>query len=246
MKDFYGKRDKISEDKEKVRVLFSAIARKYDLGNQIISFGTHIHYKKQALLELSLKPGQKLLDCCTGTGDMVFLALNLFPGIQAIGIDISEEMIQVASERLNAYPALKSRATFMKGDATNLSFGDEEFDTVTTAFGLRNISEKEDFFKEAYRVLKKEGKLVVLEFSNPDDSSFGFLYRIYLKFAVPVLGYLTTGNFEAYKYLTDSIHGYSKISEIKEIAEKAGFDFKAKKLLLGFLSLYICEKKDGQ
>lgn len=228
-----------------VKALFSDIARKYDLGNQLISFGLHNRFKRKALLELNLKPGHKLLDLCTGTGDMSFLAYQMFPGITVCGIDFSEKMIEVARERLHNMLLAKSKIEFLVADATNLPFSDESFDSAVTAFGLRNIGDKKSYFKEACRVLKPGGKLVVLEFSHPDDSLFKTAYKFYLKYLVPFLGYVSSGNFQAYKYLTDSIFNYSRISEIKKLAEEAGFTFKFKKFLFGFLSLYICTKKNA-
>lgn len=243
---FSEKKSEAFEHSKNVREIFSSIARRYDLGNSIISFGAHIHYKKLALLELNLKPADRLLDACTGTGDLVFLAVQLFPGIYATGIDISEEMIEVARKRLEETPMIKGRVDFQVADATSMPFDDASFDAVTVAFGLRNIQERGRFFEEAFRVLKPSGKAVILEFSNPKDAKLRPAYRFYLRYLVPVLGYLTTGNFKAYRYLTDSIFNYPVASEIQKIAEEAGFEFRLKEFLFGFLSLYICVKPDEE
>lgn len=231
-------------DSAKVKELFSRLARKYDLGNKLISFGTHLTFKKKALLELNLKPGEKLLDLCTGTGDMAFLAAELFPGIQVFGIDFSQEMIDIAIERSNKNSLFKSRLKFVVADATDLPFKDNEFDGVVVAFGLRNISDKESFFKEAFRVLKSQKKLIVLEFSNPKDSSIRPFYWFYLNFIVPFLGWVATGDYEAYRYLTSSIMNYPTVQEIKKIAESAGFSFSYRLYLMGGLSVYNCLKPD--
>ncbi|MCX7831903.1 MAG: bifunctional demethylmenaquinone methyltransferase/2-methoxy-6-polyprenyl-1,4-benzoquinol methylase UbiE [Actinobacteria bacterium] len=230
-------------NQKKVRDLFSAIADSYDLGNQIISFGTHIHFKKKALMELNLKPGQRLLDLCTGTGDLIFLSLQLFPGIIAVGVDLSEQMIEIANSRLNNSGILKSRVEFMVADALNLPFEDESFEAVTTAFGLRNIDDKAGYFNEVNRILKPQGRLVVLEFSNPEDALLKHAYAFYLRHLVPILGYLASKNLSAYKYLTESIFNYPRAHQIERIAVEAGFIFELKKFLSGFLSLYICTKK---
>lgn len=230
---------------EKVKELFSRLARKYDTGNKIISFGTHLAYKRKALLEFKLKPGEKLLDCCTGTGDMAFLAAELFPGVQVVGVDFSSEMIMLARERAEKNPLMKSRLEFLVADATSLPFEDESFDGMITAFGLRNIQEKEAFFNEAFRILKPSKQLVVLEFSNPSDSKIKFFYSFYLSYLVPFLGWLATGDYKAYSYLTSSIFSYPRVIEIKKIAEKAGFVFNYELYLLGGLSVYNCMKPDG-
>lgn len=230
-------------EQSKVRDIFTAIADSYDFGNQIISFGTHFHFKKKALMELNLKPGERLLDLCTGTGDLVFLSVQLFPGIIAVGVDFSERMIEIANNRLNNSKILNSRVEFMVADAINLPFEDESFEAVTTAFGLRNIADKVGYFVEVHRVLKSKGKLVVLEFSNPEDALFKHAYAFYLRYLVPILGYLASKNLSAYKYLTESIFRYPRVYQIKRIAVEAGFTFELKKFLLGFLSLYICTKK---
>lgn len=223
-----------------VKDLFSRLAARYDAGNRIISFGTHSYFKRKALLELNLKPGDKLLDLCTGTGDLVFLALDLFSGLNAVGIDFSPSMIELARKRLEARPLLKNRVKFEVADATDLPFEDKSFEAVTTAFGLRNIPDKERFFAEAFRVLKPGGRLIVLEFSNPKDARFAFAYAFYLKYLVPLLGFLATGDIKAYSYLTDSIFNYPQVNEIAKLAENAGFNFQPGFYLFRFLSLYNC------
>lgn len=225
-----------------VKDLFSHLAARYDTGNQIISFGMHGYFKRKALLELNLKPGDRLLDLCTGTGDLVFLALDLFPGISAVGIDFAPSMIELARKRLETRPLLKNRAKFEVADATDLPFEDESFDAATTAFGLRNIPDKQRYFTEVFRVLRPGGKLIVLEFSNPRDARFAFGYAFYLKYLVPLLGFLATGDFKAYGYLTDSVFNYPRADEIGRLAEGAGFSFRPGFYLFRFLSLYNCTK----
>jgi demethylmenaquinone methyltransferase/2-methoxy-6-polyprenyl-1,4-benzoquinol methylase len=237
-------RENTAADPAKVKELFSRLAKKYDTGNKLISFGTHLAFKRKALLELNLKPGEKLLDLCTGTGDMAFLAAELFPGIQVTGVDFSPEMIDIADERADKNPLLRSRLKFLVADAPDLPFEDDEYDGAVVAFGLRNIPDKAAFFEEAFRVLKPQKKLVVLEFSNPKDSSIGPLYRLYLNYLVPLLGWVASGDFEAYRYLTSSIMSYPPVREIMKTAESAGFRFSYRLYLMGGLSVYNCLKPD--
>ncbi len=233
---------KTPDSTENIKELFSRIAKRYDLGNSIISLGTHYRFKRLAVSMLEMKPGQTLLDACCGTGDMSFLAIEAFPGVNVIGVDFSPEMIEVAKIRAKEKMYPETRLQFLEGDVTQLEFRNDSFDAAVVAFGLRNIPDKNSFFREMRRILKPGGKLIVLEFSNPKDSRFSPLYSFYLKTMVPLLGFVATGDLKAYSYLTNSIFTYPLAEEIRKIAENEGFDFKYDFFLFGGLSLYNCQK----
>lgn len=131
---------------------------------------------------------------------------------------------------------------FLVGDVTYLPFDNEVFDRAVMSFGLRNIPDKKNVFREAHRVLKKGGKFAVLEFSQPDDAVFPAAYRFYLHWLVPVLGWIASRDLQAYRYLTESIETFPERREIEKLAREAGFAAESRGLLAGMLTLYNFEK----
>lgn len=166
---------------------------------------------------------------------MAFLAARRVNPAGIFGIDFSPEMIEIARTRAetNRVPV-----NFLVGDVTRLDFEDEMFDRAVMSFGLRNIPDKQRAFAETYRVLKPQGRFVVLEFSHPSDTFFPAGYRFYLHRLVPVLGWAASGDFQAYRYLVDSIEEFPKRRQIEALARDTGFKAESKGLLAGMLTLY--------
>lgn len=228
------------DSQSRVRALFENLAPKYDLGNDLLSLGTHRLYKRISLASLDLKKGDSFIDLCTGTGDLAIAAYSKVGSSgHVVGVDFSMQMLEVARKRALAQNA---SIDFIEGNVTSLSFEDGRFDAASIAFGLRNIDDKEKVFKEAYRVLKRKGSLMVLEFSNPEDSFFPWLYKFYLDLLVPTLGKIVSQDGNAYRYLSGSIHDFPRIEEVLAIATKAGFTATTRRFLGGALCLYNCMK----
>lgn len=210
--------------------MFSRIAKRYDLANDLLSLGTHRLWKRKALEILQLNPHGKFLDLCCGTGDFL-----LRTG-QGIGADLSFEMLVKARQRNLQSPLLCA-------DAGTLPFKNETFDNVVIGFGIRNIPDPLSALCEIYRVLKKGGRLVVLEFSRPRGKIFSKIYFFYLTKILPWVGGLVSGNAEAYHYLARTIQSFPSGSDFLDLMKKAAFiNTGSNEVSLGIASIYKGEK----
>ncbi len=183
---------------EHVHQMFSQIAPRYDAANDLLSFGTHRLWKRKAVKLSLAKPGDAVLDCATGTGD-VALAFKRVVGAsgRVIGTDFNAEMLKSAPDKAKAQ---NLDVAFQVADAMNLPFDGATFDISCISFGIRNVDNPTQCLKEMARVLKPGGRVVVLEFGQP-TGPFGLLFRPYAKFVMPLIGQLLSGNREAYEYL---------------------------------------------
>lgn len=202
--------------REKVRDLFAAIARRYDLINDILSLGLHRRWKRRLVELARARPGLRALDVCCGTGDLAFeLAAR---GAEVVGLDFNEAMLAVASQRQKAEgrrPNAPSGVVgtpvnpqFMRGDAQQIPFPDNSFDIVTVGYGLRNLESWETGVREMQRVAKPGGRVLVLDFGKPDNPLWRGLYLAYLKAVVPWLGKILCGDAAAYAYIVESLADY--------------------------------------
>lgn len=195
--------------------MFDRIARRYDLVNSVLSFGTDDGWRKRAARETGLAAGGSALDVACGSGKLTAeLARIAGPQGHVIGIDFSPEMLAVARER---HPD----ADFMEGDALNLPFEDESFDVATIAFGLRNLADPVRGLREMLRVVRR--KAVVLEFVRPPQGVLGASYRLYLRTLLPALGGALSGQPSAYRYLSDTVDSYRTPDELRAMAAAAGW-----------------------
>lgn len=192
----------------KVNDLFAAIARRYDLLNDLQSFGLHRRWKHRVVDLAAVQPGQRALDVCCGTGDIA-LALAR-GGAEVTGLDFSQAMLEIAENRRPKNT--QSAATipkFIQGDAQQLPFPDNSFDAVTVGYGLRNLASWETGVAEMFRVTKPGGRLVVLDFGKPSNALWRAIYFTHLKMTVPLLGWLFCGNANAYAYILESLKHYT-------------------------------------
>lgn len=203
--------------------MFSSIAARYDLLNDLLSLGLHRRWKNLAAQEAGLSRGDRALDLCTGTGDVALaLASRVGPKGQVVAVDLSPPMIEYARKK-SSDQELESIINFRVGNVCDLEFSEEFFDAATIAFGARNVRNLERLFREAFRVLKPGGRMVCLEFSPPRLTFLGHLYGIYLRHLVPFLGALLARHREAYSYLARSICSFPEPEALAEIMGKAGF-----------------------
>ena len=195
--------------------MFGAIARRYDLANHTLSCGIDFYWRKRAANTVaSWRPG-KIVDLATGTGDLALALQKKLPNSEVTGVDFLPEMLQLAQRK-------GVRQTVL-ADAMKLPFPDASFDCVTIAFGLRNMENWRGALAEMSRVLKRDGHLLVLEFSLPTISIVRTIYRFYLHRCLPSLGSFLTRRKSAYDYLGDSIEEFPSGRAMIDLIEASGF-----------------------
>ena len=193
----------------KVRDLFSRIAPRYDLINDLQSFGLHRYWKRRVVRLARPQPGLRALDLCCGTGDLALALARR--GAEVAGLDFSEPMLATADRRFHATRDTRHASPaprFVRGDAQRLPFSDHSFDIVTVGYGLRNLANWETGLREMQRVANPSGRLVVLDFGKPDNLLWRGLYFGYLKLFVPWLGRVFCGSAGAYAYILESLQHY--------------------------------------
>ena len=188
----------------KVNDLFAAIARRYDLINDLQSFGLHRWWKRRVVQLARIRAGDRALDLCCGTGDLA-LALAL-AGAETTGLDFSPQMLAVATARQKNCGAAGPK--FLQGDAQRLPFPENSFDVVTVGYGLRNLISWELGLDEMVRVARPGARLVVLDFGKPANRLWRGIYFTHLRCSVPLIGLLFCGNASAYAYILESLRHY--------------------------------------
>ncbi|MEJ5029664.1 bifunctional demethylmenaquinone methyltransferase/2-methoxy-6-polyprenyl-1,4-benzoquinol methylase UbiE [Comamonas sp. MYb69] len=204
----------------KVRGVFDSVASKYDVMNDLMSGGLHRVWKHYTVMVANLKEGQRVLDIAGGTGDLsLAFAKKVGQSGQVVHTDINEAMLRVGRDRL-IDKGLNLPTTVC--DAEALPFPDQYFDLVSVAFGLRNMTNKDQALKEMCRVLKPRGKLLVLEFSKvakPLEKA----YDLYSFQVLPRIGKMVAGDADSYRYLAESIRMHPGQAELKAMMQRAGF-----------------------
>lgn len=234
-------KNKSLSKKQQVVNMFDSISGKYDLLNHMLSLGIDIGWRRKAIKLVKTDHPKKILDVATGTGDFAMEAIKLNPD-KIVGIDISEGMLSVGRKKMKkkGYDRI---IDMEHGDSENLRFGDNHFDLVIVAFGVRNFENLEKGLNEMNRVLKKGGKAVVLEFSKPSIFPFKQLYNFYFCWILPKIGKLVSKNQHAYTYLPASVKEFPYGKDFLNIMAKTRFkNTKCKPLTLGISSIYIGEK----
>jgi demethylmenaquinone methyltransferase / 2-methoxy-6-polyprenyl-1,4-benzoquinol methylase len=228
----------------KVHDLFSRIAPRYDLINDLQSFGLHRYWKRRVVQLARPRPGQRALDLCCGTGDLAqALARH---GAQVTGLDFTEQMLAAAEGRHATRDTQPSSPPpcFVRGDAQRIPFPDNSFDIVTVGYGLRNLASWEAGLCEMQRVAKPGGRLVVLDFGKPDNTLWRGLYFGYLKLFVPWLGRIFCGSFGAYAYILESLKHYPAQHAVAAKMHELGLvNVKVVNLLGGAMSINYGQKR---
>ena len=224
---------------EKVDALFSTIAMRYDLVNDIQSAGLHRLWKRKMARLVALGESEQALDICCGTGDLIVRLAKR--GGRVAGVDMNGAMLNVARRRLAKCNIGRSR--LYQTDALQLPFGDGQFDVVTIAYGLRNLADYKTGLQEIYRVLKPGGRLAILDFGKPPNRFLRGLYYQYLRWALPVFGWLFCGSASAYAYILDSLEKYPAQSGVKDMLDEIGFSsVNVANIMLGTMSLHIASR----
>jgi len=223
--------------KEQVSLMFNNIAHRYDFLNHYLSLGIDRLWRRGVVKELKpLKPAY-ILDVATGTGDLAIAIAKLKP-TKIIGIDISPLMLQAGRQKVEKL-GLSSIIELKDGDSESIQFQTNTFDAVTVAFGVRNYENLMDGLKEMHRVLKPKGKLVVLEFSKPNNLFIKWLYFFYFTKILPKIGRLFSKDVRAYTYLPESVNSFPYGDQFLEKLKETGFsELKQRRLTFGISSIY--------
>ena len=231
-----------SEDEKAryIRRMFDTIAPRYDLINGLISGGLHRRWKQATVSSLRVPVGGRALDLCCGTGDLaLLLARRVGAGGRVVGVDISEEMLDMARHKLAA-SGMGGRTRFMLGNVERLALRDAAFDVATVGFGVRNTVHPETALGEIWRVLRPGGRLAVLEFSTPRNGLVRGPYDWYSFTLLPWLGRLASRHSDAYRYLPISIRHWPAQEAFAAMMTGAGFvDVRYQNLLTGVAAIHI-------
>ncbi|KFI28833.1 bifunctional demethylmenaquinone methyltransferase/2-methoxy-6-polyprenyl-1,4-benzoquinol methylase UbiE [Paenirhodobacter enshiensis] len=221
-----------------VHGVFSRVASKYDIMNDLMSVGIHRLWKDAMMDWLSPRPEQRLLDVAGGTGDVAFRFLERAPGATAVVCDLTEPMLKEGEKRAEA-ANLADRLTWQVEDAMDLSFPDNSFDVYTISFGIRNVTRIPDALREAYRVLKPGGRLMVLEFNRIPNDMLQWLYDKYSFNVIPLMGQIVANDRDSYQYLVESIRKFPDQENFANMIREAGFaQVRYRNLSMGIAALH--------
>ena len=221
-----------------VHGVFSRVASKYDLMNDLMSLGIHRIWKDAMMDWLAPQPGQRLLDVAGGTGDVAFRFLKRAPGASAVVCDMTEPMLIEGRKRAEA-ERLAASLDWVVGDAMALPLPHASFDVYTISFGIRNVTRIPDALAEAYRVLKPGGRLMVLEFSQIPNDLVQRAYDLYSFNVIPAMGQAVTGDRVSYQYLVESIRKFPDQESFAALIHDAGFgQVKYRNLTMGVAALH--------
>lgn len=234
-----------SEDgskKEQVERMFDHIAPAYDRLNHLLSMGIDKRWRRKAINTLRPYAPRRIMDVATGTGDFALLAARELKPDELMATDISEGMIAVGKQKVET-AGMSHIIHFSCEDCCALTFEDNTFDAITVAFGIRNFADLDKGLAEMCRVLRSNGRLVILELTAPEHVPMKQLFAIYSKIIIPSLGKLISKDSKAYRYLPQTIQAFPQGEKMKEILQKAGFrEVRFKRLTFGICTLYTAIK----
>ncbi len=228
-----------AEETNPVQAMFNAVAPRYDLLNRLLSIGVDRHWRKLAVKEFEAIENKKYLDMATGTADIALELAKTHPKTsQVIGIDFSVSMLKLGRQKI-FNNSLSKRIKLIPGTAENIPLKDHTFDGVIAAFGVRNFLDAQKGLKEMCRILKPNGRIVVLEFSFPKNWLLNIIYRFYFEKILPFLGRIFSGHKKAYSYLPASVINFPQGEAFSELLECSGFkNVSFKSLTLGIVTIY--------
>ena len=230
------------EKTKQVEQMFDNIAPTYDRLNHRLSWNIDKYWRRKALRQLLSNAPKEWLDIATGTGDFAIQTAEMFPDSHIVGVDISEGMLEIARQKV-ADKGLQ-HMEFTKEDCTSLTYSDESFDAVTAAFGIRNFADLDKGLREMCRVLRKGGKLCIVELTTPVCSPMKQLFKVYSHTVLPLYGRLISGDASAYSYLTKTIEAFPQGERMMDILQQAGFaNTYFKRLTFGICTMYIATKQ---
>ena len=230
------------EKRLQVERMFDNIAHSYDALNHRLSFGIDWLWRRQAIRQLLPFKPRKVLDIATGTGDFAIMAAKRLCPDEVVGTDISEGMMEIGREKVKTC-RLDKVIRFENEDCEHLSYSDNTFDAITSAFGIRNFQHLDKGLAEMCRVLKAGGHVSILELSTPVSFPMKQLFWLYSHTFLPLYGKLISKDKNAYKYLITTIEAFPQGEVMEQILYKAGFrDVRFRRLTFGLCTLYVATK----
>jgi len=214
--------DPATARREEVRRMFASIVGRYDLLNRLLSLRRDVYWRRVAVALGQIPRGGDVLDLCAGTGDVALEIVRQGSGARVIAVDNCEPMLIRGLHKVKRANAA-DQIRFAVAPAEELPFADATFDRAFVAFGVRNIADRRRGLREMARVLKPDGRAIILEFSTPSSPLFGPLYRFYSHRILPWIGGLLSGNRAAYEYLPASVDGFPSPEGLQALMENAGF-----------------------
>jgi demethylmenaquinone methyltransferase/2-methoxy-6-polyprenyl-1,4-benzoquinol methylase len=228
---------------ERIAGMFDAIAPRYDLLNHLLSAGLDRRWRTRAVRALALGPKARVLDLCTGTGDLAIAIAETVANAEVVGIDFAAGMLRLGQDKVRG-AGLERRIHLVRGDATRIPIAGACCDGATVAFGIRNVSEPERALAELARVLRPGGRLAILEFAQPRLPGLRTVYSLYFRFVLPAIGRLISHHESAYSYLPASVGSFPPPGRFVELCESAGFSsVRAVPLSFGIVYLYVAERR---
>ena len=238
-----GKEAPADISSERVKDIFSTIAKKYERFNAVSSFGAYKTWLAGMMRQAPIDENADVLDIAGGTGDVTFTVARAKHPRHIQCTDLVDEMLDVARMHYEDGKAEGVPVDFEVVDAQHIPYADESYDAITMAYGIRNMPERDQALSEMFRVLKPGGALVCLEFSTPPNRVWRALYSFYLKHLIPFWGGLITGDREGFVYLSRSIKAFPNQQGLAAMMEKAGFeDVTWKNYTGGIAAVHVAKK----
>lgn len=227
---------------DQVRDMFKKIAPRYDFLNKLLSLGIDTRWRKSAAKKIKSRPGGRILDIATGTGDMALEAARTTDNtVKIIGVDFCSAMVEIGRNKLDT-SLFRNRVSLGVASCEALPFHNDTFDSATITFGIRNVADRNLGLREILRTLLPGGRIVILEFSNPKSRFFKAVYYFYFKRLLPVIGGMFSDS-SAYRYLPDSVLEFPDQETFKKMMTEAGFEnVDHTDYTFGIVTCYVGEK----
>jgi len=232
----------LSERKKESYKIFNEIAGTYDLLNHTLSLGIDIYWRNKLLKHLPKKESINALDLATGTGDVPLTLIKDERIKKITGLDLSKGMVDIGIQKVKK-KHLDKKINLMIGDAVNIPAADSSFDLTTISFGIRNFSDPQKSLHDIYRVLKKDGRVMIMEFAIPKNALVRAVYFFYFRHFLPKIGNIVSKHKDAYTYLNKTVEQFPYGNDFLKLMENAGFkNLKCQSLTFGIAMLYIGDK----
>lgn len=238
----------LDRDAGRIQAMFGGIVGRYDLMNRLMTAGMDRRWRREAVTQAALRPGDHVLDVCCGTGDLAFTAARSCPACEVTGLDFTAGMLTRARDKDGALRRRVSLApvTFVQGDALDLPFADATFDAVTVGFGVRNVPDIPRVFAEMRRVTRPGGHVVCLELTQTPDGLGRRFHDVWSGRIVPLLGRVVAGDARAYSYLPASVAAFPRAAELAALMARAGLvAVRYRRFGFGAVALHVGQAPDA-